>query len=156
MLTSKEVKNEIIKLGYKAKDISVREQNGGYNETFYITLKSPYINTKDIDKVVAKYQSYETDERTGEILSGGNVFIFTKFGDGVYNEVIQNHLVEANELINKFNETTSAIRLNDKIILMKLNGCLQIRDMEECETKNIYGIEELAKCLFKIKEFGTF
>lgn len=156
MLTSKEIKKSIVNLGYKASEISVRQQNGGYNETFYIKLKSPYIDINKVNKVVAKYQSYEIDERTGEILAGGNTFIFVRYEDNIFNEVIQKHLTNANELISKFNETTSVIRLNNNIITIKGNSCLLIQNTKECETKKIYSIEDLAKCIFKIKEFGTF
>lgn len=156
MLTSKEIKKSIVNLGYKASEISVRQQNGGYSEAFYITLKSPYIDINKVNRTVAKYQCYEIEERTGEILAGGNTFIFVRYEDNIFNEVIQKYLTNANELISKFNEATSVVRLNDNFITIKGDNCLLIQNTKECETKKIYSIEDLAKCIFKIKEFGTF
>ena len=72
--SGQELKKEIItKLGLKSSDLSVR-YDGSYN----ISVKTWFPISK-IEEITKKYESIDRDERTGEILCGGNTFVFVTY-----------------------------------------------------------------------------
>lgn len=48
-----------------------------------ITIKDLAIDIKEIEQLAKGYESYERDEFTGEILSGGNTFVFVNYDYGL-------------------------------------------------------------------------
>jgi len=73
---------EILKkeLGLSAKDVSVRTKKGGYSKAVRVnikTMKALALKSK-IEEVGSKFRDYDRDEATGEILAGGNTFIFVE------------------------------------------------------------------------------
>ena len=79
MLKGKEIKDLLKQKGFDIKKISVREQQGGYSQAFWVTLKDKSIDKEEVRKVVEPLQYYERDERTFEILAGGNTYIFVQY-----------------------------------------------------------------------------
>ena len=72
--TAKEVRKTIKKLGYSAKQVSVRKDGGSVK----VNIKALEAS-KNIDKIEAAvkvFEHYRTDDFSGEILSGGNTFVF--------------------------------------------------------------------------------
>ena len=70
---------EFKKLGYNSRKISVRKQCNGYSDAFYVTIKDINIDIEQIEKICKRFESYEVDERTQEILCGGNTFVFVEY-----------------------------------------------------------------------------
>ena len=67
------------KLGYSSRQVSVKVQNAGYSSAIWINVKSLDIALKPIEELVEGSESYERDERTLEILAGGNTFVFVQY-----------------------------------------------------------------------------
>lgn len=65
--------------GYSNRKVGVRYD--GY--AILLTIKDLSINIKEIEKLTKGYESYERDEITGEILSGGNTFVFVDYAYGL-------------------------------------------------------------------------
>ncbi len=65
------VRNEIKKLGLTRKDVSITVDVYGAR----IRAKHENVDLKSIHNAVSKYESYDRDERTGDILCGGNTFV---------------------------------------------------------------------------------
>ena len=74
-----EIRKELKKNGYSSREISVRKRHAGYSSAINVTIKDLTINLKDIKKIVHKFENVGWDERTGEILSGGNTFVFVDY-----------------------------------------------------------------------------
>lgn len=78
IITTKERVQEIRKTlksnGYSNRQISVT-----YDGAIWVTIKDSNIKLEDIENLVKKYENYRTDEITGEILSGGNTFVFVQY-----------------------------------------------------------------------------
>nr|DAV45700.1 MAG TPA: Large polyvalent protein associated domain 29 [Caudoviricetes sp.] len=70
------IRKELKEHGYNNRRVSVRFS--GYS-AIYVTIKELAINKKEIENIAMKYESYSRDERTGEILSGGNTFVFVDY-----------------------------------------------------------------------------
>lgn len=90
MTTSKDIKNYLKEQGFDTKKISVREGRGGYSTAFYITIKDLNIDKKKVWETTRKFESYERDERTGEILLGGNTYIFVQYDYDLEREAKEN------------------------------------------------------------------
>lgn len=74
-ITSKDLKKAIMNAtGLKAREISVREDRCTYDWAFNVELKKEYPLSK-VEEVTEKYTRVDRCEASGEILSGGNVYI---------------------------------------------------------------------------------
>lgn len=65
--------------GYSNRKVGVRYD--GY--AIWLTIKDLAIDIKEIEQLAKGYKSYERDEFTGEILSGGNTFVFVNYAYGL-------------------------------------------------------------------------
>lgn len=65
--------------GYSNRKVGVRYD--GY--AICLTIKDLAIDIKEIEQLTKGYESYERDEFTGEILSGGNTFVFVNYAYGL-------------------------------------------------------------------------
>ena len=69
-------------LGLNARKVGVRTSLGTTTEAIYVTVKVP-IPLEDVEKCCQRFEEYERDEMTGEILAGGNTFVFIGYAEGV-------------------------------------------------------------------------
>ena len=72
---AKAIRTALKEAGFNQKQISVKKQFGGYSVAFYVTIRDANI---DKSTIVNKFKSIDYDERTGEILAGGNDYVFVK------------------------------------------------------------------------------
>lgn len=71
------IRQELKKAGYKVpSQISVRKRSAS---AYDVEIKSLSIDKDDVEKLVQKYEDIDYDERTGEILAGGNTYIFVNY-----------------------------------------------------------------------------
>ena len=106
------------------KDFTISQQHGGYSRMFNVTLKNINYSLNYVRSLVASCESYECDEYTGEILSGGNTFIDVQYAydktstdylNILESYAINNYLDEATSLLNIDND----ILINNSVILLK-------------------------------------
>lgn len=67
-----QVRNEVKALGLTRSDVSISVDV----HRVRIQAKHENVDLKKVQDAVGKYESYDRDEMTGEILSGGNTFVF--------------------------------------------------------------------------------
>lgn len=72
---AKAIRAELKKAGFSSRQISVRLISCGYSSAFRITIKDGNISQLQIEDICNKYKEVEYDERTGEILEGGNTYV---------------------------------------------------------------------------------
>lgn len=71
------IRQSLKKAGYKVpSQISVRKRSAS---AYDVEIKSLDIDKDEIEKIVSKYENIRYDERTGEILSGGNTYVFVSY-----------------------------------------------------------------------------
>lgn len=71
--TAREIRAAYKAKGWSAKDISVRVSYPGYEQAVNIKIKNPDITEADARAIAEPYESIRCDERSGEILQGGNL-----------------------------------------------------------------------------------
>ena len=82
-MTNKEIntaiKKELKEAGYSTKDFSVSVKDSLYDTAIKIKIKTPYVSRANVEKLLKHWESYELDQRTGEILQGGNKYLFVEY-----------------------------------------------------------------------------
>lgn len=81
-MTSTETKAEIVKIlkgmGLNSRQVSVRIKRGGYEAVVYVQVRDAAADFEAIEKACESFESVGRDEATGEILAGGNTFVWVK------------------------------------------------------------------------------
>jgi len=68
--------------GHNARRVSVR-----YNGSLYLTIRQRGLSSDAAESIANKFESVSRCEASGEILSGGNTFVFTNYADKLVDEV---------------------------------------------------------------------
>lgn len=74
-LLRKELKDK----GYSSRKVGVRHEYCGYSSSIRVTIKDLSIDKEEIKAIANKYRDVDYDERTGEILAGGNTYVFVDY-----------------------------------------------------------------------------
>lgn len=69
------IRKELKEHGYNNRRVGVSYD--GY--AIRLNIKELAIDKKEIENIAMKYENYSRDERTGEILSGGNTFVLVDY-----------------------------------------------------------------------------
>lgn len=81
------IKKDLKKKGYTSRQVSVTKRRGGFSSAINILVKDMLnVDLGYIQDIVKKYQNIDKDERTGEILSGGNTYIFVEYDYSTLNK----------------------------------------------------------------------
>ena len=76
-LTGAKIKKILKNAGFDTNGLSIKHQYGGYSDSWDIDGDGTKVDLPAIERILKnKLQWYETDERSGEILAGGNTFVF--------------------------------------------------------------------------------
>lgn len=78
-----EIRNQLKTLGYTSRDVSVRSDHSSLD----ITIRRSGLNVKAIRDIAESFENIRRCEASGEILSGGNTYVFIRFSDDVHNVV---------------------------------------------------------------------
>lgn len=150
-MLSKEIRELLKKEGFKRTDISVRNVRCTMDTIVDVTIKNPYINRKQVDDLLKHFRDIDRDERTGEILSGGNTFVSVEWEYGIFNEVRQAYVDTAEKAMSaeeKFFEILPGLSLS------KFDR-LEVRQKNKVGYKVISTANELAEYIFKYLTFGN-
>lgn len=110
------IRQALKKAGYKVpSQISVRKRSAS---AYDVEIKSLDIDKDEIEKIVSKYENIRYDERTGEILSGGNTYVFVNYDYGMMNK--------ERERLRKLEEETIQKCLNNDGYYTKIGKGLEI------------------------------
>lgn len=160
-MNSKEIKKYLKENGIDTKNISVKGSNCGYSESYNITIKDITVDIEKVRELVKTFESYERDERTGEILEGGNTYIFInydyntlKLANEKYNGVVLNVI---NKNLNKhcmqdieaWNNGDGVVRLSDNIIIFRNGNTYEVRESKSYKTLRV-GIGYIAEALIQL------
>ena len=108
MTTAQKIRAELKGLGITNKQVSVRTSNGSVR----VVILDLNINKQALTDKIRKYESYEVCERSGEILQGGNTFVFVDYDYTILSKW-RKEFVEplTNEMIKDYQDTEGK---NDK------------------------------------------
>ena len=169
MKTNKEIKKEIAaelkEAGYNSRKVSVSVKDSGYSTRIDVTIKDPTVNAQAIEAIVNKHDSYKLDERTGEILLGGNTYVFVAYKYGIFDEIASDYLAEAEKAMQHMaaaHQSVEPIRDNLRLIKGAQDKNYTVETVEEINGFRIPGMrrlvgnaQELAKYIAMYTLAGT-
>lgn len=155
-MTNKElnaaIKNELKAAGYSVRDFRVTVKDCGYSTSAHVYIKSPTVNRLDVEKALKPFDQVERDERTGEILSGGNLYLFVEYEYGLFDLPAQAWAATAAGL---FREPGEIVRAFDGLYYMPQEKELRQQNVAGIHVRRIGGVADLAVSLYKFATFGT-
>ena len=160
-MTNKELGNAIratLKAeGYAPRDFSVRVRNCGYSTSADVTIKNPEIRCVNVERLLSKFESIGRDYATGEILAGGNCYLFVDYERGIFDAPAQEMAATAEGILR---ETGECIRIFDGLYLCNRSGRTELHQQndEGNFTWPIGGfslLNELCVAMYKYAKFGT-
>lgn len=169
MKTNKEIKKEITaelkESGYNSRKVSVSVKDAGWSTKIDITIKDPTVNAHEIEAIVNKRESIDRDERTGEILAGGNTYVFVSYKYGLFDQLASDYLAEAEKAMHHMTEahqSVEPIRDNLRLIKGAQDKNYTVETVEEINGCRIPGMrrlvgnaQELAKYIAMYTLAGT-
>ena len=76
---NKAMKEALRKAGIDTRLISIRHKWCGFSESYHVEIKPVYINWQNVWIFCNNFKKIDRDERTGEILAGGNTYIWVDY-----------------------------------------------------------------------------
>ena len=166
-MTNRELSNEIRKTlkeaGFTSKDYSIRVRDAGYSTTVNIEVKNPMVRLSVLKQVAKQFEVVDRDERSGEILQGGNTFVHCQYEDDIFDEVIQPFMETAKQVFESSKWDGCKIAKNEsfKVFMSKIDEATKSLHMYDkadklqegrCIVKNP---ESLALAMWRFKNIGT-
>lgn len=71
------------KAGYNSRQVSIRARRCTYSSSFEVTVRDPKISLAEAEFIANHFESIRYDQYTGEILSGGNDYVFVEREKGM-------------------------------------------------------------------------
>ena len=143
-MSGNDLKKYLKENGIDTSNISIKHSYCGYSESYDVTIKDENISRKEVDNLLKKFEYYERDERTGEILEGGNTYILVDYDydlckevNDKYNSLILDKI--DNELSKRTNleqiqwtngETNPVLNLSERIICYKNGKSTMIQNLD--------------------------
>lgn len=159
------VKGELKDAGIDTKAISVKQSRGGYSDAVNITINDPNVDIDKVRKIAEKHEDYERDERTGEILSGGNTYVFVEYDDSAFNEVSKPYIKQGEQLLNELNKKRYSDNIDNTVtvegvgrgVFMYPDGkstLFAVQNDKQHTRRRVFNSIEVAKYIYQLKKFG--
>lgn len=143
------IKKELKQAGFNPKDFKVTVKTS-YDTCIYVTIKNPYVNRKEIEKVLSHHVSADYDVATYEILCGTNPFVCVSYA---YEAIVQAseiwHYISLSIIENERND----IKIADD--LRYIDGQLHQHNENGSCCRDIYDAQHLSVYLFRYATFGS-
>lgn len=101
-MTNKELSQAIRKAlkeaGYTSKDVRVSVKDAGYSTAARLNIVNPLVSRTAIQELVKGYEEIDRDERTYEILSGGNTYVHVEYECGLFEELVTPYMESAEKV----------------------------------------------------------
>lgn len=125
-MTNKErsaaIRAEIKKLGYNSRQVSVRSRICGYSDETRIEVKDLSCDIKAIEKACMKFESIDYDQYSGEILSGGNTYIFVNYDWKALRDGREAKMAEAEAIFAKLDNEQVHIQKDEREFIIYKQG----------------------------------
>lgn len=167
-MTNKEigaaVKSELKAAGYNVKDFRVSVKDALYDGVIRVTVKNPLVKLSDIKKLLDHWESYEIDQRTYEILQGGNTYVFVQYDIHAFDNLPAEYTERAAAVLGDLerydgreiatSESGASLHLLQDGSRYRLIEC-KAGTMAGQQTMFFYDASQLAKMLFRFDNLGT-
>lgn len=167
MELNKAIKAELKKAGYNTKDFRVSVKDSLYDTTIRIKIKSPYVNLHDVERLLKHRESYELDVASGEILQGGNTYVFIEYDYNAFDLIPHEYEERAEKILNDAENNLDGFEIaNNGVKSLHLlnmtnyggyNGELRVIEFDKNHQygQKCNGINDMKRILFNFDTFAT-
>ena len=154
------VRKSLKGIGITSKQVSVKSGYSGYDSVLRITIKDLTVSYQTVENIAKHFEEYERDERSGEILEGGNTFIFTDYDYDAIRAAADEMIKQATEIAARKESGTVAKSGTLEVIYIPDNRKIKIvkhievtdelgtyTDKETLETHTAYNERDIASAL---------
>ena len=161
---SQAIRKKLKECGYGSKDYSIRVSDAGYSTSVRIKIINPLVRRTSIEEVVKEFEVVDRDERTGEVLQGGNTYVLCSYENGIFEEAEESLLGTAEQVFNssRWDGKKIAENADSCIRLVYVNPgekCLRMYDKEgnrsSVDSQWLHSARELARAMWRYKNIGT-
>ncbi len=148
-MKANDIKKELKQAGFNTKDfkVSVRKT---YDTYINVTIKNPYVNRIEVEKVLNHHESIDYDTRTYEILGGANTFVTVTYECGIFEEPSKQWHVTSLGIIK---DERTGFKVFDGLHFID-NQLYQSNEKGSCH-RNVCDLKQLSEYLFKYATFGS-
>lgn len=163
---SQAIRKELKSAGFTMKDYSIRVRDSLYDTSVKITVKNPLAKISEIEAIAKKFEEIDQDERTMEILAGGNTYVHCQYEYGVVEAAAAALIPTAEMVLNNPKYDGRAIADNGikRVHITKYSDCEWTLAEFSKEENNAYvyrptywirNAKDLAVAMFRFKNLGT-
>lgn len=102
-MTNKElnaaIKATLKAAGYNVRDFRVSVRDSGYSTTARVYVKSPLVRPSEVERLLKQYAVVRWDEHVGEILAGGNTYLFVAYADDAFDDIPPAYLSQSAHIL---------------------------------------------------------
>lgn len=153
---AQEIRAQLKAQGITSRQVSVKSGICGYSDYIHATIKTAKIDINKVEEIVNQYTYIDRDERTGEILAGGNTYTRTQYSDNAFDDVVCDYIEAAEKLIEGMTGKPEweGEYIAENFYLFRDCRGFKVNDMTNREWKWTYNAEELAKVLYTWNTHG--
>jgi hypothetical protein len=83
---AQDIRNQVKAMGLTRKQVAVKMSPGS---AIYVTVHDPLVSLSAVERIAKTHESVRYCESSGEILSGGNTFVFVRYSDDAARQIEQ-------------------------------------------------------------------
>lgn len=80
--TKSAIQAKLNEMGLNARKVSVSTRRGGYEDVFVLQIRDTQVDAQAVKAMAKSFEQIDRDAASGEILSGGNTFVWVKDFNG--------------------------------------------------------------------------
>lgn len=85
--------------GIPARAVSVRVTDAGYSTAVNVKIKDISVDKAVVEKIAMRHRDVSYDERSGEILEGGNTYVWVDYDYDVMRAAVNTYMDQAQQII---------------------------------------------------------
>ena len=114
-MTNKElgakIRADLKAAGIPARAVSVRVSDAGYSTSVRVNIKDISIDRAVVEKIAYRHRDVSYDERSGEILSGGNTYVWVDYDYDTIRNAREQYMEQAQEIIDSNNQPCVGVEI---------------------------------------------
>lgn len=111
---AQKIREELKSIGYTSRMVSVTCSSALYDTAINVHIKDfTTVKINKVNEISKKYDKVDYDERSGEILSGGNTYVFVDYDYSAVRSEVEKNLDVGRDIYNTVKSATEGVTLLD-------------------------------------------
>lgn len=120
--------NALKEAGYNSRMVSVKDGGGSLNWSFDLTIRDASVSKTKVEQIAKAATQYDVCEASGEILSGGNVFVHVRVSEAVKAIWSAEFSPLVDKAMSEVKPNSNGVEINDRFTLYLYGYDIRIHD----------------------------